>query len=120
MSPASFCTTFGPGLAYNGFHGERYGGGAVMRKEDALKILQAKLAEIEQEHDSELAESEGLREPVDAKAEARALSAVFDYFQNCKLTPTESLLRVFRRYLRAPKARTPLAEEGRASRSKAS
>ena len=52
--------------------------------------MQAKLAEIEQEHDFELAESEGLREPVDAKAEARALSAVFDYFQNCKLTPTES------------------------------
>ena len=25
--------------------------GAVMRKEDALKILQAKLAEIEQDHD---------------------------------------------------------------------
>jgi hypothetical protein len=48
-----------------------------MRKEDALKILQAKLVEIEQEHDSELAESEGPREPVDAKAEARALSAVF-------------------------------------------
>jgi hypothetical protein len=93
--------------------------GAAMRKEDALKILQAKLAEIEQEHDSELAESEGLREPVDTKAEARALSAVFDYLQNCKLTPTESLLRVFRRYLRAPKARTPIAEEGRAPRSKA-
>jgi hypothetical protein len=94
--------------------------GAAMRKEDALKILQAKLAEIEQEHDSELAESEGLREPVDAKAEARALNAVFDYLQNCKLTPTESLLRVFRRYLRAPKTRTPIAEEGRAPRSKAS
>ena len=94
--------------------------GAAMRKEDALKILQAKLAEIEQEHDSELAESEGLREPVDAKAEARALSAVFDYLQNCKLTPTESLLRVFRRYLRTPKARPPVAEEERAPRSKAS
>jgi hypothetical protein len=94
--------------------------GAVMRKEDALKILQAKLAEIEQEHDSELAGSEELREPVDAKAEARALSAVFDYLQNCKLTPTESLLRVFRRYLRAPKTRTPIAEERRTPRSKAS
>ncbi len=94
--------------------------GAAMRKEDAFKILQAKLAEIEQEHDSELAESEGLREPVDAKAEARALGAVFDYLQNCKLTPTESLLRVFRRYLRTPKARPPVAEEERAPRSKAS
>ena len=92
--------------------------GAAMRKEDALKILQAKLAEIEQDHDSELA-GEELRETVDAKAEARALGAVFDYLQNCKLTPTESLLRVFRRYLRAPKARTPIAEEGRAPRSKA-
>ena len=94
--------------------------GAAMRKEDALKILQAKLVEIEQEHDSELAESEGPREPVDAKSEARALSAVFDYFQNCKLTPTESLLRVFMGYLRSPKSRTPIAEEGRAPRSKAS
>ncbi len=90
----------------------------VMRKEDALKILQAKLVEIEQEHDSELA-GEALPETVDAKAEARALGAVFDYLQNCKLTPTESLIRVFRRYLRGPKARTP-AEEGRAPRSKAS
>ena len=94
--------------------------GAVMRKEDALKILQAKLAEIEQEHDSELAESDGVRETVDAKAEARALGAVFDYLQNCKLTPTASLLRVFRRYLRAPKTRAPIADEGRTARSKAS
>ena len=91
-----------------------------MRKEDALKILQAKLAEIEQEHESELAGREELREPVDAKAEARALSAVFDYLQNCKIAPTESLLRVFRRYLRATKAHTPVTEQGRSPRSRAS
>ena len=91
-----------------------------MRKDDAWKILQAKLAEIEQEHDSELAESAGLREPIDAKAEARALSAVFDFLQNCKITPTESLLRVFRRYLRSPaKAHTPIIEQRRSPRSKA-
>ncbi|MGD9501421.1 MAG: hypothetical protein AB7V40_02915 [Methyloceanibacter sp.] len=91
-----------------------------MRKDDALKILQAKLVEIEQEHDQELGGSEENRETIDAKSEARALGAVFDYLQNCKLTPTESLLRVFRRYLRAPKARAPIAAEGRAPRSKAS
>ena len=91
-----------------------------MRKDDALKILQAKLAEIEQEHDQELEGSEDRRETIDAKSEARALGAVFDYLQNLKLMPTESLLRVFRRYLRAPKSRAPLAEERRAPRSKAS
>ncbi|HEX5931919.1 MAG TPA: hypothetical protein VFY74_09255 [Methyloceanibacter sp.] len=91
-----------------------------MRKEDALKILAAKLAEIEQEHESELAGNEGRREPIDAKAEARALTAIFDYLQNCKIVPTESLLRVFRRYLRATRPRAPMAEQGRSQRSKAS
>lgn len=76
---------------------------AVMRKQNALQILEAKLAAIEQEHDAELETSEDLRESIDAKAEARALTAVFDFLQNCKVAPTESLLRIFRRYLRAAK-----------------
>jgi hypothetical protein len=74
-----------------------------MRKEDALKILQAKLAEIEQDHDLELGGQDEPREPVDAKAEARALTAIFDFLEHCKIVPTESLLRVFRRYLRGTK-----------------
>jgi len=87
--------------------------GAVMRKEDALKILQAKLAEIEQDHDLELEGEEEPREPIDAKAEARALTAIFDFLQNCKIAPTESLLRVFRRYLCGTKTRTPITEQRR-------
>jgi hypothetical protein len=91
-----------------------------MRKEDALKILAAKLAEIEQEHESELAGNEDRREPIDAKAEARALTAVFDFLQNCKVAPTESLLRMFRGYLRAARPRAPMTEQSRSPRSKAS
>jgi hypothetical protein len=92
----------------------------MMRKEDARTILQAKLAEIEQEHDQEIEGSEGLRDPIDAKAEARALGAVFDFLQNCKIAPTESLLRVFRGYLRSAKAHTPIIDQRRSPRSKAS
>jgi len=91
-----------------------------MRKDDALKILTAKLAEIEQERDQELEGNEELREPIDAKAEARALTAVFDFLQNWRIAPTESLLRVFRRYLRATKTHAPIAEQGRTPRSRAS
>jgi hypothetical protein len=90
-----------------------------MRKEDALKILQAKLAEIEQDHDLELEDQDEPREPVDAKAEARALTAIFDFLQHCKIVPTESLLRVFRRYLRT-KTHTPITEQRRQARSRAS
>jgi hypothetical protein len=42
-----------------------------MHKLEALRILEIKLAAIEQEHRTELADSEGAREPIDAKAEAR-------------------------------------------------
>ncbi len=72
-----------------------------MRTPEAVQILQAKLADIEEEHQAELAASEDLRERIDAKAEARALTAVFDFLQNCKIAPSESLLRIFRRYLRS-------------------
>jgi hypothetical protein len=46
----------------------------VMRKTDALQILKAKLVEIEQEHHAECADDEMARQPLDAKAEARALA----------------------------------------------
>ena len=72
-----------------------------MRTPEAVQILQAKLTDIEEEHQAELAASEDLREQIDAKAEARALTAVFDFLQNCKMVPSESLLRIFRRYLRS-------------------
>jgi hypothetical protein len=91
-----------------------------MRKDDALKILQAKLAEIEQDHELELEGKEDRREPIDARAEARALGAMFDFLQNLRITPTESLLRVFRRYLRSTKAYTPIIEQRRQPRSRAS
>jgi hypothetical protein len=39
--------------------------------------------------------------------------------QNCKIAPSESLLRVFRRYLRSTKAHTPIAVERRSQRSRA-
>ena len=92
----------------------------MMRKQDALDILEAKLAAIEQEHDLELEGKEQLREPIDAKAEARALTAVFDFLQNCKIAPTGSLLRVFRRYLHGARSPTPIAEQRRPPRSRAS
>jgi hypothetical protein len=66
--------------------------------------LEAKLAIIEQDYHAELAANEGDREPIDAKAEARALAAVFDFLRDCKISHTGSLLRILERYLR-PKAR---------------
>ena len=62
-----------------------------MHKLEALRILEVKLAAIEQEHRAELADSEGAREPIDAKAEARALAAVFDFLRDCKISHTDSL-----------------------------
>ncbi len=91
-----------------------------MRKQDALEILEAKLAAIEQDHESELAGQEDRRKPIDARAEARALTAVFDFVESCKIAPTESLLRVFRRYLRPAKTYTPITEQRRPPRSRAS
>jgi hypothetical protein len=65
---------------------------AAMRISEGLRILQAKLADIEDEHDAELAANETLQDSIDAKAEARALTAVFDFLQTFKIAPTESLL----------------------------
>ena len=50
-----------------------------MHKLEALRILEVKLTAIEQEHRAELADSEGAREPIDTKAEARMLAAGFDF-----------------------------------------
>jgi hypothetical protein len=86
---------------------------AQMRAQDALRILQAKLAAIEQEHQADLEAHGGVREAVDAKAEARALTAILDFLQSCKIAPGESLLRVFRRYLRGSKHQPPLTEQER-------
>jgi hypothetical protein len=81
----------------------------MMHRLDALRILAAKLAEIEQEHRAEI-EAGGSRDAIDAKGEARALGAVFDFLQNCKIEPTASLLRVFTRYLQ-PRRNRPMANE---------
>ena len=88
-------------------------GGAVaqvMHRLEALRILKAKLAAIEGEHHVEFAVHEDGRE-LDTKAEAQALAAVFDFLKSCKIAPTNSLLRIFKRYLRPSKthASTPAA-----------
>jgi hypothetical protein len=91
---------------------------AQMQTLEALQILKGKLAEIEQDHEMEL-ESGGLREEADAHAEARALTAVLDFLQTCKIAPGESLLRLYRRYLRASKDRRPTRGHGAVPRSRA-
>jgi hypothetical protein len=90
--------------------------GGVMQRLEALRLLEAKLATIEQDREAELTQDGGLREEVDARAEARALGAVFDFLEHCKITPTGSLLRLFKRYLRGAKATTQRAELRRVSR----
>ncbi len=92
---------------------------AQMRAQDALHILKTKLAAVEQEHRAELEDHEELREPIDARAEARALTAVLDFLQNCKIAPGVSLLRIFRRYLQAAKHQAPYSEHRRMPRSRA-
>jgi hypothetical protein len=90
-----------------------------MQRLEALRLLEAKLATIEQDREAELTQNDGLREEADARAEARALGAVFDFLENCKIVPTDSLLRLFKRYLRGAKTETPIAERRRVSRSRA-
>ena len=72
----------------------------VMHKLEALEVLKTKLAAIEQEHHAECADNEEAREPIDTKAEARALAAVFDFLRDCKISHTDSLVRILERYLR--------------------
>ena len=76
---------------------------------EALRILKTKLAAIDQEHDAEFAVQDAEREAIDAKAEAQALSAIFDFLKECKITLPDSLLRIFRRYLRTSKHEIPIA-----------
>ena len=75
----------------------------AMKERERLRALEAKLAIIEQDYHAELAENEGDQEPIDAKAEARAFAAAFDFLRDCKISHTDSLLRILERYLR-PKA----------------
>jgi hypothetical protein len=74
-----------------------------MQTLEALRILQTRLAAIDQEHDAEFAVQDAEREAIDAKAEAQALSAIFEFLKECKITLPDSLLRIFRRYLRTSK-----------------
>jgi hypothetical protein len=85
----------------------------AMQTVEALQILKIKLAAIDQEHDAECAEHEAQREAIDAKAEAQALSAVFDFLKDCKIALPHSLLRIFRRYLRTSKHDIPIDRQQR-------
>ena len=82
-----------------------------MHKLEALRILEAKLKSVEEERHAELTENEDLREVIDAKAEAQALAAVFDFLKTCKIAPSNSLLRIFKRYLRTSRSQTPIAAQ---------
>jgi len=79
-----------------------------MQTLDAVRILKTRLAAIDQEHDAEFAVQESEREALDSKAEAQALSAIFDFLKECKITLPDSLLRIFRRYLRTSKHEIPI------------
>ncbi len=74
-----------------------------MNQLEALRILKGKLAAVEQEYRAEFAGNNDTLEQADAKAEAKALAAVFDFLKDCKIPPTDSLLRIFQRYLRKPR-----------------
>ena len=70
-----------------------------MHKLEAIKFLEARLAGIEQEHNDELA-SEDTSSAADARAEAKALAALYDFLKECKISHRQSLLRILERYLR--------------------
>jgi len=91
---------------------------AQMRIMEALHILKGKLAEIEQDRGMEL-EQGASREEADARAEARALGAVLDFLESCKIAPGESLLRLFRRYLRPAKGQAQIRHQRALPRSRA-
>jgi hypothetical protein len=84
-----------------------------MHKLEALRILEDKLRSIEEDRLAELAENEDLREAIDAKTEAQALTAVFDFLKNCKIAPSNSLLRIFRRYVIPSRTQAPIAGQRR-------
>ena len=70
-----------------------------MNKLEAVKVLETRLAAIEREHHDELA-GEDTRSETDARAEAKALAAVYDFLKDCKIPHRQSLLRILQRYLR--------------------
>ena len=70
-----------------------------MQKIEAFKILKAKLAAIECEHRFE---TEGTREEIDGRAEAKTLAAILDFLTDSKISHRASLLRILERYLRKP------------------
>ena len=71
----------------------------AMHKLEAIKFLEARLAAIEQEYHDELA-NEDTRSEADARAEAKALAALYDFLKECKISHRQSLLRILERYLR--------------------
>ena len=71
-----------------------------MQKIEAFKILMAKLAAIECEHRFE---TEGTREEIDGRAEAKTLAAILDFLTDSKISHRASLLRILERYLRKPR-----------------
>jgi hypothetical protein len=102
--PSSCAGQFGPlaaspNISYD-FASTTATGGGVMHKLEAIKILETELAAIEREHHAELAGNEDMRDQADAKAEAKALAAVFDFLKDCKISHRDSLLRILERYLR--------------------
>ena len=82
-----------------------------MHKLEAMRILEAKLKSVEEERHAELTKNEDLQAAIDAKAEAQALSAVFDFLKTCKVVPSNSLLRIFKRYLRPPRTQDGFASK---------
>jgi hypothetical protein len=71
----------------------------VMHKREAIKISEARLAAIEQEHREELA-SQDTRSEADARAEAKTLAALYEFLNDCKISHRQPLLRILERYLR--------------------
>ena len=75
-----------------------------MNKLEAIKVLETRLAAIEREHHDELA-GEDTMSDTDARAEAKALAAVYDFLKDCKIP--------HRRFLRRPEKRSHYDSRGR-------
>ena len=73
----------------------------VMQRLEALQILKAKLGSVEETRHAELSENEDPRESIDAKAEAQALAAVFDFLKSCKIAPSTGSPTTVRLYHQA-------------------
>ena len=62
--------------------------------------MEIELAAIEQGHHAELAGNEDMRDQANAKAEVKALAAVVEFLRECKISYSDSLVRILERYLR--------------------